>query len=626
MNDEVEVTQSTYDYENSPFDSEPEELRGKRVIPTPRPKPNIGIDTENHFAKVIINASDNSSLDLSAIESFTNIARRRDTLYQLLDTMCEDSTISAVIETYAEDCCQYNDNGRIMWAESPDADVAKYVNFLLDALNVDKHLYDWTQSLCKYGDLYLHLYRQSEYVDPIFNETSVGKERLDESVILKQYLKEDKFANYIEKVSNPAEVFELTKFGKTVGYIKAPISTSTYTNDSINNYSQYHFNLKSEDVELYPATEFVHAALEDNSSRSPEVVYLTNDDSTEYAYSVKRGQSLLYNQFKTWRELMLLQNAVLLNRLTKSSIVRVVGVEIGDMAPEEVPGVLQKVKSLIEQKSALKESVAMAEYTNPGPIENNVYVPTREGKGSITTTQVGGDVDVKSLADLEYYRDLLFAGLRVPKQFFNFTDDAAGFNGGTSLTIISSRYGKMIKRIQNTVIQVITDAINILLLDRKQYQYLNNFTLKMVPPTTQEELDRREALQNSVQVTSDIMNLVSDFDDPIIQLKILKALLANSISNDEVTKLIQDYVDDLEKRENSSNEEVADEAENLDLDFEEGGSSTPSSDHNINISTTPSEDQTEPTEPNEASEEEEINLPSPNELGDIDFTDNTQSF
>ena len=90
--------------------------------------------------------------------------------------------------------------------------------------------------------------------------------------------------------------------------------------------------------------------------------------------------------------------------------------------------------------------------------------------------------------------------------------------------------------------------------------------------------------------------------------------------------MIQDYVDDLEKRENSSNEEVADEAENLDLDFEEGGSPTPSSDHNINISTTSPEGQVEPTEPNEAPEEEEINLPSPNELGDIDFTDNTQSF
>jgi hypothetical protein len=50
----------------------------------------------------------------------------------------------------------------------------------------------------------------------------------------------------------------------------------------------------------------------------------------------------------------------------------------------------------------------MTEYTNPGPIENNIYVPTHEGIGAITTSQIGGDVDVKSLADLSYYQDKLF--------------------------------------------------------------------------------------------------------------------------------------------------------------------------------------------------------------------------
>ena len=94
----------------------------------------------------------------------------------------------------------------------------------------------------------------------------------------------------------------------------------------------------------------------------------------------------------------------------------------------------------------------MTEYTNPGPIENNIYVPTHEGIGAISTSQIGGDVDVKSLADLSYYQDKLFGNLRVPKQYFGVTDDAAGFNGGSSLSIISSRYGKMIKRIQNTMV------------------------------------------------------------------------------------------------------------------------------------------------------------------------------
>jgi hypothetical protein len=32
--------------------------------------------------------------------------------------MCEDSKISAVLETYAEDATDYNDEGRIVWCEA----------------------------------------------------------------------------------------------------------------------------------------------------------------------------------------------------------------------------------------------------------------------------------------------------------------------------------------------------------------------------------------------------------------------------------------------------------------------------------------------------------------------------
>jgi hypothetical protein len=57
---------------------------------------------------------------------------------------------------------------------------------------------------------------------------------------------------------------------------------------------------------------------------------------------------LLYTAFKTWRELSLLENSLLLNRVTKSSIVRIISVEVGDMPKEQVGPHLQGIKSLIE--------------------------------------------------------------------------------------------------------------------------------------------------------------------------------------------------------------------------------------------------------------------------------------
>ena len=71
----------------------------------------------------------------------------------------------------------------------------------------------------------------------------------------------------------------------------------------------------------------------------------------------------------------LLKNSVLLNRITQSSVFRLVEIETGDVPKTTVPQVLQRFKQLFEQKTALNTSVQMNEYTNPGPIINTVYLP-----------------------------------------------------------------------------------------------------------------------------------------------------------------------------------------------------------------------------------------------------------
>ncbi len=227
------------------------------------------------------------------------------------------------------------------------------------------------------------------------------------------------------------------------------------------------------------------------------------------------------------------------------------------MGKEQVGAYLQQIKSLIEQKSAINTAKSYSEYTNPGPVENNIYVPTHEGKGAITTSQIGGDVDVKSLTDLDYFRDKFFAAMRVPKQFFGFTDDSTGFNGGTSLTIISSRYGKAIKRIQNTYCQALTDVVNLMLLDKGLDSYVNSFTIRMQTPVTQEEIDRKDNLSNRIRIVGDIMNTLTDVEDKNIKLKIIKSLLASAVPDTELIDLIQEQIDLIDEgNEKSDNETV----------------------------------------------------------------------
>lgn len=529
-----------------------DEVYGKKIVSKPVPERKKDVDLKNVLYQNIINAAMSSQLDLQSFESLNQSANDRNQLYNLIDTMCEDGSIAAVLETYAEDTTERNDTGNIIWVQSSDEDVSKYIEYLLDSLNINKNIFKWVYSLCKYGDVYLRLYRESEVEDPLFGQFNNNK-MLNEDIKIKAYKNNDRYVHYIEMVENPAEMFELTKYGKTVGYVKAPISSGVITRQDEVAFSTFAYKFQKQDLTLYPATEFVHGALENSSSRVSEVVSIYNGkddldtDTDAKTYSVRRGNSLLAPVFKTWRELTLLEGSVLLNRLTKSSIVRLVNVEVGDMPKENVTKVLMNVKQMVEQKTALKKGSSMSEYTNPGPVENNVYVPTHGGIGAITTSQIGGDVDVKSLADLDYYLNKLYGQLRVPKQFFSQTEDSTGFNGGSSLSIISSRYAKMIKRIQNTIIQTLTDVINLMLMDNGLVSYINNFRLQMLVPTTQEEIDRKDNMSNSVQLVSDIMNMLSEIEDRSAKLRILKYLLTNVIDNSEVITVIQEQIDLLEE-------------------------------------------------------------------------------
>ena len=319
---------------------------------------------------------------------------------------------------------------------------------------------------------------------------------------------------------------------------------------------------------------------------------------------------------------------MLLNRITKSAIVRLISVEVGDMPKEMVGPYLQGIKSLMEQKSAINAGESISEYTNPGPIENNIYIPTHNGQGTITADQVGGDVNVGQLPDIDYFQNKFFGSTCIPKQYFGLTEDGAGFNGGQSLAIISSRYAKRIKRIQSTITQLITTIIDLMLVDKGMTSYIGNYTIKMQSPTTQEEIERRDAESSKVGITRDLLDITTqNIDDPIAKLKIMKALVSNVVTDADVLDLIEDEISRLEKEQEEGTLPEETEGEDLFSDNEDLGGSEPLNlDTELNLgggetSTGEFEAPEEETTPSE-----EAILPSPEELGVGDMSDNTNTF
>ena len=404
-------------------------------------------------------------------------------------------------------------------------------------------------SLVKYGDLYLRLYRKSD-------DSSIDKKQpLNEDIILKVFKDEDKFIEYTEMHRNPAEIFELQKRGKTVGYIRTHIPDTNLSSDeylySKAFLNRYKFN--TSDVDIYPADSFVHACLVDPNIKYTEEVVLgdiSNDvEAKSVTYTVRRGRSLLYDAYKIWKTLNLLETSVLLNRVTKSSLVKVVSVDTGDMDKTRIRPYLQQLKRSIEQKIAIDVDKNMTEGSNYSPAENLIFLPTHEGKNAINVTEIGSGEVNPQLEDLDYFRKKLFSALGIPGAYLGEDDGESGFDSGTNLTLKSAQFAKKIKRLQNALIQAITDEINLILLDKNLYNYINEFKIKMQPPTTQEERDRKENMSSTISVIDSQMRLLSDngIEDPAVKLNILKILLSDAGLNSDVLAILQEEIDKLEE-------------------------------------------------------------------------------
>lgn len=457
-------------------------------------------------------------------------------------------------------------------------------------------------------------------------------------------------------IDNPGEIFDLQKFGKTHGYIKAPTRVLQTAPDELYSYVT-RYKTKESDVEVFDALSYVHGCLEATNQRQPETIDVfldnrtqqfdydsderyTSQDALTSSYDVKRGQSVLFNSFKTWRELNLLELSALLNRLTRSALVRIMNIDVGDMPRSQVEIYLSKLKEKIEQKAALHAGKSLTEFNLSGPIDNTIYVPVHEGKGSINATSIGGDFDPKSLVDLEYFKNMLYGSLRVPKQFFSETDDSAGFNAGSSLTIISARYGKEIKKYQNILCQMITDLINLFLIDRGLDNYVNKFSIRMQTPITQEELDRRTNNDTRLRYISDVMTQLEIIEDPLTKLRVYCTMISQVINDPEIINILQGYIDKVQREADSkllAEKEQSTDGSTPDqgipeLDFDFGADTSAPSETSEEEPSGPVEaqeaintdaDDEDKEILNEDADDQDEHLPSPEELG-INLLDNDE--
>ena len=148
--------------------------------------------------------------------------------------------------------------------------------------------------------------------------------------------------------------------------------------------------------------------------------------------------------------------------------------------------------------------------------------------------------------------------------------DAGGFSGGQSLSQYSARFGKAVKRMQSCLCDMVADMINLILIDTGYPRYIGRFQIRMQGPVTQEEIDRKQDLSNTLRNVSDIMNTLNDVQTVSSKLKILKSLLSQCLNDQEITNILQEEIDKLKKEEDKG-ENINETSDNSLANYGGGG-------------------------------------------------------
>ena len=115
------------------------DVKPVKFKPTPKSGQNIGIDTDKSLVKLLANDEGISqALDTSSLTNFRNISDRRELIYSTFDEMAKDIVISSALDLYADDATEYNEEGKVIWAESDNDEIKTHVNYLLTSLKLDE--------------------------------------------------------------------------------------------------------------------------------------------------------------------------------------------------------------------------------------------------------------------------------------------------------------------------------------------------------------------------------------------------------------------------------------------------------------------------------------------------------
>lgn len=397
-------------------------------------------------------------------------------LFRDYDTMDMDPIISSALDIYADECLTYSEVGKMVTVHSNNNNVKRILENLFDEiLNVRFNLWSWVRNMCKYGDFYLKLYVTPEYG---------------------VYMVEPISAYNVERIENS------DPYNKR--YVKFQTRpTDTAQAEVLENYEVAHFRLIS--------------------------------DSNFLPY----GKSMIEGGRRVWKQLSLMEDAMLIHRIMRAPEKRIFYTDIGNIPPNEVDNFMEKMMSKMKKVPYMDEQ--SGEYNLRFNLQNMVedyYIPVRGGDSGTKIDTLGG-MEWTGTEDIEYLRNKLMAALKIPKAFLGYEE---GISGKATLASEDVRFARTIQRLQRIIASELSKiAIVHLYAQGYRDESLVDFEIELTNPSTIFEKEKVEIWSDKVSVATDMV------ENKFFSFNWIYKNIFN-MSDDDIKKVREEVVEDAKQR------------------------------------------------------------------------------
>lgn len=232
------------------------------------------------------------------------------------------------------------------------------------------------------------------------------------------------------------------------------------------------------------------------------------------------GTAVLEPARRIWRQLIMMEDSMLVYRVVRSPERRVFYIDVGNVAPNDVPSYMEAVKQTMRSRDVVdRTSGRIDQRYNPLSIDEDFYIPVRGGQTGTKIETLAGGQNATAVDDVKYLQQKLFAAIQVPKPYLNFDEN---LSAKASLAQQDVRFSRTISVLQRVIISELNKMAMIHLYSKGfDGEDLIAFELKLSNPSTVAMQQKLEALSTKFDIAGKAKETLL-VDEDWIQRKVLE--------------------------------------------------------------------------------------------------------